>query len=56
MITKKTLQKNVIKTKEETKTALQTLYDALNQGQQKKVLKNAEVKVLFDRYGVDYEG
>lgn len=34
--------------------ALQTVYDALNQGQQKKILKNARVKALFDRYGVEY--
>ena len=39
---------------EETKTALQTVYDALNQGQQKKLLKEESVKELFDRYGVDY--
>jgi hypothetical protein len=36
----------------ETKNALQTVYDALNQGQQKKILKNEEVKALFDMYGV----
>ena len=40
--------------KEETRIALQTMYDALNSGQQKKIVKNAEVKVLFDRYGVEY--
>ncbi len=38
----------------DTKSALQTVYDALNQGQQKKILKNAQVKALFDRYGVEY--
>lgn len=38
----------------DTKTALQTVYDALNQGQQKKILKDARVKDLFDRYGVEY--
>ena len=38
----------------DTKTALQTVYDALNQGQQKKILKDARVKALFDRYGVEY--
>ena len=36
----------------ETQQALQTVYDALNQGQQKKILKDEEVKALFDRYGV----
>ena len=40
---------------EETKAALQTVYDALNQGQQKKILKDEAVKELFDRYGVNYE-
>lgn len=38
----------------DTKEALQTVYDALNSGQQKKVIKNEAVKVLFDRYGVEY--
>lgn len=40
--------------KTETKNALQTIYDALNHGQQQKVLKSEEVKALFDRYGVTY--
>lgn len=39
---------------EETKVALQTVYDTLNQGQQKKIVKDAAVKELFDRYGVEY--
>lgn len=39
----------------ETKEALQTLFDELNNGQQKKVLKNEEIKALFDRYGVSYK-
>ena len=39
---------------EETRAALQTVYDALNSGQQKKILKDAGVKELFDRYGVEY--
>ena len=38
----------------ETQAALQTVYDALNQGQQKKLLKEESVKELFDRYGVEY--
>ena len=36
----------------ETKTALQTVYDALNQGQQKKILKDEKVAKLFKRYNV----
>lgn len=39
----------------ETKTALQTMYDALNHGQQKKIVKDESVKALFDLYGVEYE-
>lgn len=41
--------------KSETQIALQTVYNGLNQGQQKKILRNEEVKALFDRYGVVYE-
>lgn len=40
--------------KAETRNALQTVYDSLNQGQQKKIVKNEAVKVLFDLYGVEY--
>lgn len=40
--------------KTNTKNALQTVYDALNQGQQKKIVKNEAVKALFDLYGVEY--
>ena len=39
----------------ETKQALQIVFDALNKGQQNKILKNEEVKALFDRYGVATE-
>lgn len=38
----------------EIKIALQTMYDALNHGQQQKILKNEKVKALFDRYKVEY--
>ena len=40
--------------KTETKNALQTVYDSLNHGQQKQIVKNDAVKKLFDLYGVDY--
>lgn len=39
---------------EETKAALETIYNALNQGQKKQIVKHDEVKALFDRYGVQY--
>lgn len=51
---KTTLDKKVSEVKDETKTALQTMYDALNQGQRKKIVKDEKVKALFDRYGVEY--
>lgn len=40
---------------EETRTALQTVYNTLNQGQQKKIVKDETVKALFDKYGVEYD-
>lgn len=39
--------------KDETKEALQTVYDSLNKGQQQKLMKNENVKALFERYGVE---
>lgn len=51
---KNTLNEAVAKCKDETKNALQTVYDALNQGQQKKIVKDEAVRELFDRYGVEY--
>lgn len=41
--------------KTETKNALQTIYDALNHGQQKQIVNDEKVKALFDLYGVAYE-
>lgn len=41
--------------KTETRNALQTVYDSLNQGQRKKIVKDDAVKALFDLYGVNYE-
>lgn len=48
------LEEVVIAAKTETRNALQTMYNELNQGQQKKIVKNEAVKALFDRYGVEY--
>lgn len=53
-MTKAELTAAVEKAKTETKTAMQTMYDALNQGQQKQIVKDEKVKKLFDRYGVEY--
>lgn len=40
----------------ETKIALQTVFDNLNQGQQKKLLKSPEVRALFERYAIGQSG
>ena len=48
------LMEAVAVAKDETKNALQTVYDSLNQGQQKKIVKDEAVKALFDLYGVEY--
>ena len=53
-MTKHELNTAVETAKTETKDALQTVYDALNQGQQKKLLKDEKVKYLFDLYCVEY--
>lgn len=46
---------SVIKdTKTEIRDALQIIVDELNQGQQKKIVKNKKVKELLDNYGVEY--
>lgn len=40
--------------KEETRSALQAVFDSLNHGQQKQMVKDEAVKTVFDRYGVEY--
>ena len=37
----------------ETRNALQTLFDALNQDQQKKILRNERVRTILEMYGID---
>ena len=53
-MTKKELIAAVENAKAETKSALQTVYDSMNHGQQKKIVKVKAVKALFDLYGVEY--
>ena len=53
-MTKAELEEKTTKVIAETRTALQTVYDSLNQGQQKKIVRDEAVKALFDRYGVVY--
>ena len=52
MISRKKLRDNVDKTKSDTKSALQLIWDNLNQGQQKKLIKNKEIYQLLKRCGV----
>ena len=53
---KKQLLNNAVnKAKSETRDALQTVYDALNQGQKKQIVKDEKVKTLFELYGVETE-
>ena len=41
--------------RQEIKEALETIYNALNSGQQKQLMKNKSVKAIYDRYGVSYD-
>ncbi|MBQ2949283.1 MAG: hypothetical protein IJD94_10000 [Clostridia bacterium] len=54
-MTKERLRIAVDAAKAETREALQTMYDAMNNGQKKQIVKIDAVKDLFDRYGVAYE-
>lgn len=49
---KTVLTARVAQIKAETREALQTVYDALNHGQQKQIVKDEKVKALFERYEV----
>lgn len=40
---------------EQTREALQTVYDSLNDGQKKQLAKSENVRQLFDLYGVNYK-
>lgn len=51
-MTKEQLDIKVAEVKNETKITLETIYNELNQEQQKKILRNEKVAALFERYGV----
>lgn len=46
------LKDKVIAYNTEVKNALQAVYDELNQGQRKKLLRNPVIAKMFERYGV----
>lgn len=52
-MTKRELDTKTSEAIEETRLALQTVYDALNQGQKKNILKDTAVAALFERFGVE---
>ena len=54
-MTKGELSRAVGKCKDETRSALQTLFDNVNKGQRKQLVKNEQIKEMFDRFGVEYE-
>lgn len=49
------LRKKVIEYNTEVKTALQAVYNDLNHGQRKKLLRNPAIRSMFERYGVEIE-
>ena len=50
---KQTLKTKTQKVKNDTKTAIETIINALNQGQRKKIMKDEAVKKLCKIYGVE---
>lgn len=54
-MTKEELETKTENVISETKNAIETIYNALNRGQRKQIVKNESVKKLFDQYKVDYE-
>lgn len=53
--TKTELQEATAATKDEFRQVLQYIYDAHNQGQKKKLVKDERVRAYFDRFGVVYD-
>lgn len=50
------LKERVIAYNTEVKAALQAIYNDLNHGQRKKLLRNPTIRALFERYGVEIGG
>ena len=49
------LRERVIAYNTEVKAALQAVYNDLNQGQRKKLLRNPVIRAMFERYGVEID-
>lgn len=52
---RKVLKDKTAAVKNETTAALQMVWDATNKGQRNKLLKDASIAKLFERYGVQTE-
>ena len=50
------LKERVIAYNTEVKAALQAIYNDLNHGQRKKLLRDPTIRALFERYGVETGG
>ena len=46
------LRERVVAYNTEVKAALQAVYNDLNHGQRKKLLRNPAIRAMFERYGV----
>ena len=46
------LRERVISYNKEVKAALQAVYNDLNHGQRKKLLRNPAIRAMFERYGI----
>ena len=46
------LKERVIAYNTEVKAALQAVYNDLNHGQRKKLLRNPAIRAMFERYGI----
>ena len=46
------LRERVVAYNAEVKAALQAIYNDLNHGQRKKLLRNPAIRAMFERYGV----
>ncbi len=49
------LRERVIAYNTEIKAALQVVYNDLNHGQRKKLLRNPAIRAMFERYGVEID-
>jgi hypothetical protein len=49
------MRERIIAYNKEVKAALQEVYNDLNHGQRKKLLRNPAIRAMFERYGVKIE-